>query len=129
MLRVLETFRALGIEFVSLSEQIDTSTPVGRMVLTILGSVAEMERQMIVERVKAGLRSARAKGRKLGRPQIIVDVRKVAALREQGRSWPQIAKQLGIGVGTAYRAHQELSKNFNLESLSRISDSHAAAAR
>jgi DNA invertase Pin-like site-specific DNA recombinase len=128
LLRVLETFRALGIEFVSLSEQIDTSTPVGKMVFTILGSVAEMERQMIVERVKAGLRNAKAKGRRLGRPQIIVDVRKVAALREQGRSWPQIAKQLGIGVGTAYRAHQELSKNPKAESLSRIPDSVAVAA-
>jgi DNA invertase Pin-like site-specific DNA recombinase len=128
LLRVLETFRALGIEFVSLSEQIDTSTPVGKMVFTILGSVAEMERQMIVERVKAGLRNAKAKGKRLGRPQIVVDVRKVATLREQGRSWPQIAKQLGIGVGTAYRAHQELSKNHKEESLSRIPDSTAAAA-
>jgi hypothetical protein len=57
-----------------------------------------------------------------------VDVRKVAALHEQGRSWPQIAKQLGIGVGTAYRAHQELSKNHDVESLSRIPDSAVVAA-
>jgi transposase len=57
-----------------------------------------------------------------------VDVRKVAALREQGRSWPQIAKQLGIGVGTAYRAHKELSKNPKVESLSRIPDSADVAA-
>jgi DNA invertase Pin-like site-specific DNA recombinase len=128
LLRVLETFRALGIEFVSLSEQIDTSTPVGKMVFTILGSVAEMERQMIVERVKAGLRNAKTKGRRLGRPQIIVDVRKVAALREQGHSWPQIAKQLGIGVGTAYRAHHELSKIPKAESLSRIPIPVAEAA-
>jgi DNA invertase Pin-like site-specific DNA recombinase len=67
LLRALETFRALGIEFVSLSEQIDTSTPMGKMVFTILGSVAELERSMIVERVKAGLRNARAKGKRLGR--------------------------------------------------------------
>jgi DNA invertase Pin-like site-specific DNA recombinase len=127
-LRALETFKAQGIEFVSFSEQLDTSTPAGKLVFTVLGAVAELERSLIVERVKAGLRNAKAKGKRLGRPQIIVDVRKVAALREQGRSWPQIAKQLGIGVGTAYRAHQELSKNLNVESLSRIPDSTAAAA-
>src|SRR5262249_19240884 len=68
LLRALETFKALGIEFVSLSEQIDTSTPMGKMVFTILGSVAELERSMIVERVRAGLRNARAKGKRLGRP-------------------------------------------------------------
>jgi len=90
--------------------------------------VAELERSLIVERVKAGLRKAKAKGRRLGRPQIVVDVRKVAALREQGRSWPQIAKQLGIGVGTAYRAHQELSKNPKTESLSRNPGSLPVAA-
>jgi|ERR1700676_5436462 DNA invertase Pin-like site-specific DNA recombinase len=128
LLRVLETFNSLGIEFVSLSESLDTATPAGRMVFTVLGAVAELERSLIVERVKAGLRNAKAKGHRLGRPQIVVDVRKVAALREQGRSWPQIAKQLGIGVGTAYRAHQELSKNTKVESLSRIPDSDDVAA-
>jgi len=102
------TFRAQGIEFVSFSGQLDTSTPAGKMVFTVLGAVAELERSLIVERVKAGLRNATAKGKRLGRPQIVVDVPKVAALREQGRSWPQIAKQLGIRVGTAYRAHREL---------------------
>jgi DNA invertase Pin-like site-specific DNA recombinase len=81
---------------------------------------------VIVERVKARLRNAKAKGRRLGRLQIVVDARKVAALREQGR--PQIAKQLGVGVGTAYRAHQEFSKNLEAESLSRIPDSAVVAA-
>jgi hypothetical protein len=62
LLHALETFKALGIEFVSLSEQVDTSTPTGKMVFTVLGAVAELERSLIVERVKAGLRNARAKG-------------------------------------------------------------------
>jgi DNA invertase Pin-like site-specific DNA recombinase len=57
LLRALETFRALGIEFVSLSEQVDTSTPAGKLVFTVLGAVAELERSLIVERVKAGLRN------------------------------------------------------------------------
>src|ERR1700722_3533204 len=71
--RALETFKALGIEFVSLSEQVDTSTPTGKMVFTVLGAVAELERSLIVERVRAGLRNARAKGIHLGRPRVDVD--------------------------------------------------------
>jgi DNA invertase Pin-like site-specific DNA recombinase len=63
LLRALDTFRSLGIEFLSLSESLDTATPAGRMVFTVLGAVAELERGLIVERVKAGLRNARAKGR------------------------------------------------------------------
>jgi DNA invertase Pin-like site-specific DNA recombinase len=59
LLRALETFKSLGIEFVSLSEQVDTSTPTGKMVFTVLGAVAELERSLIVERVRAGLRNAR----------------------------------------------------------------------
>jgi len=86
LLRALETFKALGVEFVSLSEQIDTSTPMGKMVFTILGSVAELERSMIVERVKAGLRNAKVKGKKLGRPRVVVDRSKIAILRKEGLS-------------------------------------------
>jgi DNA invertase Pin-like site-specific DNA recombinase len=62
LLRALETFRSLGIEFDSFSEQMDTTTPTGKTVFTVLGAVAELERSLIVERVKAGLRNARAKG-------------------------------------------------------------------
>jgi len=65
LLHALENFTALGIEFVSLTEQVD------KMVFTVLGAVAELERSLIVERVKAGLRNARAKGKRLGRPRKI----------------------------------------------------------
>src|SRR6202162_3245465 len=104
LLRALETFNALGVAFVSLSEQIDTSTPTGKMVFTVLGAVAELERSLIVERVRAGLRNARAKGKTLGRPSKFVDAEAVARLRGQGFSWRAIAQQLGAGVGTLYRA-------------------------
>src|SRR5262249_55534808 len=73
LLRALDTFRVLGIEFVSLSESLDTATPAGRMVFTVLGAVAELERSLIVERVKAGLRNARSKGKHLGRPRASLD--------------------------------------------------------
>jgi DNA invertase Pin-like site-specific DNA recombinase len=110
LLRALETFNALGIGFVSLSEQMDTTTPTGKMVFTVLGAVAELERSLIAERVKAGLRNARAKGRKLGRPRKIVDGKAVAALRAQGASWRKISDLLGVGVATLCRAAQGRSK-------------------
>jgi DNA invertase Pin-like site-specific DNA recombinase len=103
LLHALETFKALGIEFVSLSEQVDTSTPTGKMVFTVLGAVAELERSLIVARVKAGLRNARAKGKRLGRPPKDLDSEMISALRSQGLGWRAIAKQLGVGVGTLYR--------------------------
>src|ERR1700730_15319083 len=87
LLRALETFQALGIEFVGLAEQLDTSTPTGRMVFTVLGAVAALERSLIAERVRAGLRNAKAKGKRLGRPRKVVDASKIAAMRAQGRSW------------------------------------------
>jgi len=110
LLRALETFRALGIEFVSLSEQVDTSTPTGKMVFTVLGAVAELERSLIVERVKAGLRNARAKGKRLGRPRRLLDTKTIAALRTQGVGWKAIARDMGVGVGTLYRLAKEGSK-------------------
>jgi DNA invertase Pin-like site-specific DNA recombinase len=111
LLRDLETFKAQGIEFVSFSEQMDTSTPTGKMVFTVLGAVAELERSLIVERVKAGLRNARSKGRRLGRPRVSVDARKIAALRSDGLSWARVAERLGAGEGTVYPAALESAKN------------------
>ena len=104
LLRALETFKALGIDFVSYSEQMDTSTPAGKMVFTVLGAVAELERSLIVERVRAGLRNARAKGKTLGRPRVPADTAKIASLRASGTSWRSLTRQLGISAGTAKRA-------------------------
>ena len=111
LLRALENFKALGIEFVSLSEQVDTSTPTGKMVFTVLGAVAELERSLIAERVKAGLRNAVAKGKKLGRPRAALDRSKIDALRAQGLSWAKIAAKLGVGEGTVRRVAQASAKN------------------
>jgi DNA invertase Pin-like site-specific DNA recombinase len=99
LLRALETFQALGIHFVSLCESLDTSTPAGKMVFTVLGAVAELERSLIAERVRAGLRNARSKGKTLGRPRITLDAARIGPLRAQGLSWAKIAEQLG----TPYR--------------------------
>ncbi len=104
LLRALETFRSLGIEFVSLSEQVDTSTPTGKMIFTVLGAVAELERSLIAERVRAGLRNARAKGRRLGRPPSRLDAAKIASLRSQGASWRAVGAELGVSAATAHTA-------------------------
>ena len=84
LLCALETVRALGIEFCSFSEQLDTSTPAGKMVFTVLGAVAELERGLIAERVRAGLRNAKAKERRIGRPRTDLDLSKLAQLRAAG---------------------------------------------
>jgi DNA invertase Pin-like site-specific DNA recombinase len=111
LLRALETFKALGIDFVSFSEQMDTSTPAGKMVFTVLGAVAELERSLIVERVRAGLRNAKAKGKRLGRPRVTVDAAKITALRSQGLSWAKIGEALGLGEGTVRRSAQASARN------------------
>ena len=111
LLRALETFKSLGVEFVSLSEQVDTSTPTGKMVFTVLGAVAELERSLIVERVRAGLRNAKAKGKSLGRPRVAVDAARIAVLRSQGLSWAKIGERLGLGEGTVRRTAGASAKN------------------
>ena len=104
LLRALETFRSLGIEFVSHSESVDTSTPVGKMTFTVLGAVGELERSLIVERVHAGIRNARAKGKTLGRPVAIqTSPAEIALLRAQGLSLRAIGKHFGISEGSVRR--------------------------
>jgi DNA invertase Pin-like site-specific DNA recombinase len=103
LLRALETFNALGVGFVSLSEQIDTSTPTGKMVFTVLGAVAELERSLIAERVRAGLRNARAKGTRLGRPRITVDASRVTRLCAEGRTLREIADTVGVSRSLVHK--------------------------
>ncbi len=103
LLRALDTFRVLGIEFVSLSESLDTATPAGRMVFTVLGAVAELERSLIAERVRAGLRNARAKGKRLGRAPMIVDAARIGRLHTQGRSVRAIASELGYSRSLVHK--------------------------
>jgi DNA invertase Pin-like site-specific DNA recombinase len=102
----LETFNALGIQFVSLSEQVDTSTPTGKMVFTVLGAGAELERNLIVERVRVGLRHARAKGKRLGRPRKPVDAAQIISMRAEGESWRKISRKIDLSVGTVFAAAQ-----------------------
>lgn len=107
LVNALEEFRSLGIDFISLHEGVDTSTPNGRLVFGIFASIAEFERELIRDRVRSGLSSARAKGKRLGRPRSHVDVAKIASLRVAGVSWRTISHQMGLAVGTLHNAFRQ----------------------
>src|SRR5580658_5975609 len=111
LVNALAEFRSLGIEFISLHEGVDTSTPNGRLVFGIFASIAEFERELIRDRVKSGIAAARSKGKRLGRPPVTVDAARIASLRDSGASWRAITVELGLSAGTAKRAYYTLSKN------------------
>jgi DNA invertase Pin-like site-specific DNA recombinase len=99
----LEEFNALGVDFVSLNESIDTSTPMGKMIFTVIGAVAELERSLIRERVMMGLDRARRQGKRLGRPRRLRDLERLAALHARGFSLRQIAVMLDLSKDTVAR--------------------------
>jgi DNA invertase Pin-like site-specific DNA recombinase len=100
LINALEEFKNLGIDFVSYQENIDTSSPLGNAIFTIISAVAQLEKDIIAERVKAGLRKAVENGKKLGRPRTSIDGGKVHRLRSQGLSHRAIDTQLGISHST-----------------------------
>jgi len=110
LVNALEEFRSLGIDFISLHEGVDTSTPNGRLVFGIFASIAEFERELIRDRVRSGMAAAKAKGKIIGRPKTAVDAPRIALLRHQGRSWAEITRETGISKGTAQRAVAGLPK-------------------
>jgi DNA invertase Pin-like site-specific DNA recombinase len=108
LVETLETFRHLGVEFVSLREQIDTGSPLGQAVFTIIAAIAQLERSLIVERVKAGLRRAKADGRRLGRPPVDVDASALAQVVNAGLSVRAAALKLGVSPSTFRRMRATL---------------------
>jgi len=108
LILALEEFKNLGIDFVSFGENIDTSSPLGHAIFTIISAIGELERDIIAERVKAGLRRAINSGKRLGRPRASIDLEKLNRLHSEGRSHRQIAAELGTShatVGRMLRAH------------------------
>ena len=111
LVNTLEEFQWLGVDFISFRQQIDTSTPAGKLSFTISAGIAEFKREMIRERVKTGTATAKARGKHVGRRRIGLDKQsaddffgtKVRSLRSKGMSYRAIAKQLGIAPGTALR--------------------------
>ncbi len=96
LIQSLELFRCLKIDFISFQENVDTSTPMGKLVFEVMAALAEFERSLIQERVKAGLRRAKAKGRRLGSPKVNIDILKVKRLKSDGMSLSVIGKKLGV---------------------------------
>jgi DNA invertase Pin-like site-specific DNA recombinase len=103
LVTALETFRSLNIGFVSLQEQLDTSAPIGQAMFTIIGAMAQLERDIIRERVKAGLEHARARGVQLGRPVARVDAEDLLALHRQGLRLPDLARRFHCSRSTIRR--------------------------
>jgi DNA invertase Pin-like site-specific DNA recombinase len=100
LLSALEEFRSLGIQFISYQENIDTSSALGQALFTIVSAVAQLERDLIRERVTAGIRNAQANGKKQGRPKSSVDRDRILELKAEGHSLRQIAATLGVSYGT-----------------------------
>ncbi len=103
LILALEEFKNLGIDFVSDQENIDTSSPLGSAIFTSISAVAQLERDIIAERVKAGLRRATENGKKLGRPRVNIDPDGLYRLRLKGLSLRQIATELGLSRSTVAR--------------------------
>jgi DNA invertase Pin-like site-specific DNA recombinase len=100
----LDEVNALGIDFISLTEGIGTTTPAGQLLFRIVGAVAQFERDLIAERVRVGMAHARAMGKRIGRPRAIGDVEAVNRLREGGQSLREIAVSLNVPVSRVRRA-------------------------
>ena len=100
----LAEFRALDIDFISYTEGIDTTTPTGQLLFHVVGAVAQFERDLIAERVRAGIAHARAMGRRIGRPRAAINLEEVVALRQEKRSLREIARALSVPVSRVRRA-------------------------
>lgn len=103
LLSAMDEFRRLGVDFLSLREQVDTATPMGRAMFTIIAAIAELERDLIRERVVAGVRRAQANGRHCGRPRVDLDLRPALALLGEGRGLREVAAILRVSRATLRR--------------------------
>jgi DNA invertase Pin-like site-specific DNA recombinase len=106
-LEILDEFNHLNVEFISFRENIDTGGPLGRAMVVIVGAIAELERNLIVERVRAGMRRARAEGRQIGRAPLNVDRREVVRDRLSGMSLTQVARKHRISRASVCRIARE----------------------
>jgi DNA invertase Pin-like site-specific DNA recombinase len=106
-LELLDELNRLNTEFISFREQIDTGGPLGRAVVVIIGAIAELERSLIVERVRAGMRRAKLEGRHIGRKALVLDRAAILRDRRQGHSLGQLAKSYLVSRTTIHRVFGE----------------------
>jgi DNA invertase Pin-like site-specific DNA recombinase len=106
-LEVLDELTHLNLEFVSFRENVDTGGPLGRAMIVIIGAIAELERNLIIERVRAGMRRAKLEGRRIGRPRLEVDREAVLQDRARGQSLTELAKTYRISRTSVIRVIQQ----------------------
>jgi DNA invertase Pin-like site-specific DNA recombinase len=111
---VLDELNRLNVEFISFREQIDTGGPLGRAVVVIIGAIAELERNLIIERVRAGMRRAKLEGRHIGRKPLVLDRTAILQDRQRGQSLSQLAKGHLVSRATIHRVLREHTQT-NLE--------------
>jgi DNA invertase Pin-like site-specific DNA recombinase len=104
LVNTLSEFEALGVKFIATRDQVDLTTPAGRLFMQILGSLAEFERELIRERILMGLDHARRQGKRLGRPPGRDRSQEIIRLRRQGSSYRQVVSELGVSMGAVTRA-------------------------
>jgi DNA invertase Pin-like site-specific DNA recombinase len=109
LVNTLSEFDALGVKFIATRDQVDLTTPAGRMFVQILGSLAEFERELIRERILIGIEHARRSGKRLGRPKKN-DYAVVRKLRQKGMSYQEIERKLGLSSGSVWRALKGVAK-------------------
>ena len=106
LIAALDDFQSWGVDFISLSESIDTSTPMGKMIFTILGAVAELERALIRERVQMGVDRAKREGKRLGRPRKRVDEKGICIALKRGCTIKRVAQDYGLARSTIRAIHE-----------------------
>jgi len=112
LLESLDWFHRCGVNFISVSEDIDTTTPTGWLMFQLVGAMAEFERSILIERTKTGLAVAKAKGKKLGRPPVFVDQQNVIKMRQEGKSLRAIAKKEGCSPASIMRILKVINGSF-----------------
>lgn len=121
-LEVLDELNRINVEFVSFREQIDTGGPLGRAVVVIIGAIAELERNLIVERVRAGMRRAKLEGRHIGRKPLDLDRSGILRDRTQGQSLGQLAKSYRVSRATIHRIISQHASNLEKRSVAGVSE-------
>ena len=99
-LELLREFEQMGVRLIAVKQTFDTDTPLGKAFFTLAAMFAELERSILIERVRAGMARARAEGKRIGRPVRVVDLQELRRLRVEGRSIRQIARAVGISSST-----------------------------
>jgi len=111
LVNAIAELESSNVAFISLRDNIDLTTPVGRLMFNVIASMAQFERELIAERVKAGMANARSKGKQIGRPSLDIDSKQIASLKASGLSWNGVSDAIGASVSTCQRAYESTVEN------------------